>query len=245
MATLTERVRGKSGFLFPSMVGYRRSWLVRDAIAGITIAAIAIPGQIAVAKVAGMPPTTGLWACIAAGLVGFAFISNRYLWVGADSTTAPLVIAGLSVMAIPASEHYVQLAVTLALLVGAIFVVVAVAKMTWLADLLSRTVVVGFMAGVATIIVVGQLPALLGIPPGGTHTLSKLWHVLTNLGQINPVSATIGIVSLAALPLFTVLNRKLPGALLVVALATLATAALSLTRFQVDVLGPLQSGPPQ
>ena len=245
MAIFAERVCSNTGLFFPSMTGYRKAWLVRDAVAGITIAAIAIPGQIAVAKVAGMPPTTGLWACIAAGLVGFVFISNRYLWVGADSTTAPLVIAGLSVMAIPASEHYVRLAVTLALLVGATLVVVAVAKMAWLADLLSRTVVAGFMAGVATIIVVGQLPALLGIPPGGVHTMPKLWHVLTNLGQINPVSAIIGIVSLAALPLFTLLNRKLPGALLVVALATLATAALSLTKFQVEVLGPLDSGLPK
>ncbi|MGI9197334.1 MAG: SulP family inorganic anion transporter [Candidatus Nanopelagicales bacterium] len=227
------------------MAGYRRAWLARDAIAGITIAAIAIPGQIAVAKVAGMPPTTGLWACIAAGLVGFLFIANRFLWVGADSTTAPLVIAGLSLMAAPASTQYVQLAVTLALLVGVALVVVALAKMTWMADLLSRTVVAGFMAGVATIIVIGQLPALLGIPPGGTHTVTKLGHVLASLGQINPASALIGIISLAALPLFTVLNRRLPGALLVVALATLATAALSLTRFDVEVLGPLQSGLPQ
>lgn len=230
--------------LFPSLQGYQRSWLPRDVIAGITIAAIAIPGQIAVAKVAGMPPTTGLWACIAAGLVAAMLVANRVLWIGSDSTTAPIILVGLSALAASGTEEYARLAVTLALSVGAIFIVVAIAKLDWLADLLSRPVIAGFMTGIATIIVVGQLPALLGIPPAGEHTLSKLWNVLANLGEINWVAATIGIASLVLLPLFARMNKRIPGALLVMAIATLATAALALTRFNVDVLGPLQTGPP-
>ncbi len=230
---------------FPSFQGYRRSWLMRDLLAGVTIGAIAIPGQIAVAKVAGMPPTTGLWACVAAGIFAALLVANRVLWIGSDSTTAPLIFAGLTVAAAPGSEQYVRLAVTLALCVGVIFLVVAIAKMQWIADLLSRPVVVGFMAGVATIIVVGQLASLLGIPSGGKSTLEKLWNVLSNMDKINWLAAAIGIASLIALTLFTRINRKLPGALLVMTLATLATALLSLTRFDLEVLGPLQTGAPQ
>lgn len=230
--------------LFPSLKGYERSWLARDVVAGLTIAAIAVPGQIAVAKVAGMPPTTGLWVAIAAGFAALIFVASRQLWIGSDSTTAPLILAGLSVMAAPGSDQYVRLAVTLTIIIGVLVCIVAFAKMLWIAELLSRTVVVGFMAGVAVIIIVGQLPSLLGIPPGGTHTLQKLWHVLTNLNEINPAAAAIGFASLIALPLFARINKKLPGALLVVALATLAVALLSLKRFDVEVLGPLDGGLP-
>ena len=234
----------KPRLLLPSFQGYQRSWLMRDLLAGVTIGAIAIPGQIAVAKVVGMPPTTGLWACVAAGIFAALFVANRVLWIGSDSTTSPLIFAGLSVVAVPGSEQYVRLAVTLAICVGAIFVVVAIAKMQWIADLLSRPVTIGFMAGVATIIVVGQLAGLLGIPAAGKSTLEKLWNVLSNLDKINWLAALIGVVSLVALPLFTRLNRKLPGALLVMTLATLATALLSLTRYGLEVLGPLQTGAP-
>ena len=157
--------------LFPSLKGYERSWLARDVVAGLTIAAIAVPGQIAVAKVAGMPPTTGLWVAIAAGFAALIFVASRQLWIGSDSTTAPLILAGLSVMAAPGSDQYVRLAVTLTIIIGVLVCIVAFAKMLWIAELLSRTVVVGFMAGVAVIIIVGQLPSLLGIPPGGTNTL--------------------------------------------------------------------------
>lgn len=230
--------------LFPSMKGYQRSWLARDVVAGVTIAAIAVPGQIAVAKVAGMPPTTGLWVAIAAGIVALVFVASRQLWMGSDSTTAPLIFAGLSVMAVPGSDQYVRLAVTLAILVGVFVCIVAFAKMLWIAELLSRTVVTGFMSGVAVIIIVGQIPSLLGIPAGGTHTLQKIWHILTNLGEINWAAATIGVVSLVALPVFAHINKKLPGALLVVTLATLATALLSLKRFDIEVLGPLDGGLP-
>lgn len=232
-------------YLFPTFRGYQRQWLRGDLLAGVTIGAIAIPGQIAVAKVAGMPPTTGLWAFVAAGVFACVFVANRVLCIAADSTTAPLVFAGLSVAAAPASHEYVRLAVTLALLIGLILLVVAVFRLQWLADLLSRPVMVGFMAGVAVTIIVGQLPALLGIPSGGTHTLEKLWHVLTNLSQINWVATAIGVSSLVLLAVFGRINRKLPGALLVIVLATLATAAMSLTQYNVETLGPLQTGLPQ
>lgn len=230
--------------LFPSLKGYQRSWLARDLLSGLTIAAIAIPGQIAVAKLAGMPPTTGLWVAIVAGFVALLFVANRQIWFGSDSTTAPLIIAGLGVLAVPASDQYVALAVTLAILVGVLICIVAFANMLWLAELMSRTVIAGFMAGVAVIIIVGQLPALFGIPAGGTHTLQKLWHVVTHLSELNPVATVVGLASLIALPLCTRINRRLPGALLVVSIATLATALLSLTRFDVQVLGTLQGGLP-
>ncbi|NQU36669.1 MAG: SulP family inorganic anion transporter [Actinobacteria bacterium] len=230
---------------FPSFQGYHRKWLARDILAGVTVGAIAIPGQIAIAQLAGMPPTTGLWACVAAGLMATIFVANRVLWLGADSTTAPLIFAGLSVVATVGSERYVQLAVTLAICIGLMFAVIAVAKLQWLADLLSRPVVLGFMAGVALTVIIGQLPDLLGVPKGtGDDAPSKFWDLVTNLNQINLASAAVGIGSLVLLPLFARLNSRIPGALLVMALATLATAALSLTSLNVAVLGPLETGLP-
>lgn len=239
-----ERKVDLSQLLFPTFRGYQRSWLKSDLVAGVTIGAIAIPGQIAVAKVAGMPPSTGLWAAVAAGLFAAMFVVNRDLWIGSDSTTAPMIFAGLSVVAIPGSDHYVSLAVSLAICVGTFLVLVAIFQAQWLADLLSRPVVVGFMAGVATIIVVGQLPTLLGIPSAGTTTIEKFWHLVTHLNEINPVSAAIGIGSLVLLAVMSRINAKLPGALLVMVVATLATATLTLTQYHVEVLGPLQTGAP-
>ncbi len=243
-AALTDPL--KSRVFFPSFQGYHRKWIGRDVLAGVTVGAIAIPGQIAIAQLAGMPPTTGLWACVGAGVLATIFVANRVLWLGADSTTAPLIFAGLSVVATAGSERYVQLAVTLALCIGAMFAVIALARLQWLADLLSRPVVLGFMAGVALTVIIGQLPDLLGIPKGsGTDAISKSWDLVTNLGQINIVSAAIGIGSLVLLPMFARLNARIPGALLVMSIATLGTAALSLTSLDVAVLGPLSTGLPQ
>lgn len=213
-------------------------------LAGITIGAIAIPGQIAVAKVAGMPPSTGLWAAVAAGLFAAFFVVNKVLWIGSDSTTAPMIFAGVSLAAIPGSAQYISLTVTLALMVGILLLMVAKFQAQWLADLLSRPVIVGFMTGVAVIIVVGQIPALVGIPDHGKTTLEKLWQLLTQLGEINWVTAAVGVGSLLLLAVVARVNARLPGALLVMVVATLATATLSLTRFNVAVLGPLETGPP-
>jgi SulP family sulfate permease len=246
MTSPAQLTQGASSRLFfPSFQGYHRRWIARDVLAGVTVGAIAIPGQIAIAQLAGMPPTTGLWACVAAGIMATIFVANRVLWLGADSTTAPLIFAGLSVVAVIGSERYVQLAVTLAICIALMFAVIAAAKLQWLADLLSRPVVLGFMAGVALTVIIGQLPNLLGIPKGtGADAPSKFWDLLTNLNQINLASAAIGIGSLVLLPLFARLNARIPGALLVMAIATLATAALSLTSLDVAVLGELHTGLP-
>src|SRR6516164_3857515 len=150
-------------WLFASLRGYRIGWLPRDFIAGMMLAAIAIPGQLATARLAGMPPETGLYAFAAGSLAFAAFGANRFMSVAADSTIAPIFAGGLTSLALTGTPHYAELATLLALMVGALLVVVGLLRAGWLATLLSIPVTTGFLAGISIHIIVGELPTLLGI----------------------------------------------------------------------------------
>ena len=151
-------------WLFASLRGYRIGSLPRDFIAGMMLAAIAIPGQLATARLAGMPPETGLYAFAAGSLAFAAFGANRFMSVAADSTIAPIFAGALASWAAAGTPHYAELVTLLALMVGAILLVVGLLRAGWLATLLSTPVTTGFLAGIAIHIMVGELPTLLGIP---------------------------------------------------------------------------------
>src|SRR6516225_6985647 len=153
-------------WLFASLRGYRIGWLPRDFIAGMMLAAIAIPGQIATARLAGMPPETGLYAFAAGSLAFAAFGANRFMSVAADSTIAPIFAGGLASFAALGTPHYAEMVTLLALMVGAILVAVGLLRAGGLATLLSIPVTTGFLAGIAIHIMVGELPTLLGIIRG-------------------------------------------------------------------------------
>src|SRR5271157_246518 len=166
------------GWLFSSLRGYRIGWLPRDVVAGVMLAAISIPGQLATARLAGMPPETGLYAFAAGSLAFAAFGANRFMSVAADSTIAPIFAGGLASMAVVGTPHYAELATLLALMVGAVLVAVGLSRAGWLATLLSIPVTTGFLAGISIHIIVGELPTLLGVPEGHGHMLVRLVHVL-------------------------------------------------------------------
>src|SRR5205807_5437552 len=144
-------------WLFASLRGYRIGWLPRDFVAGLMLAAIAIPGQLATARLAGMPPETGLYAFAAGSLAFAAFGANRFMSVAADSTIAPIFAGGLASMAVIGSPHYAELVTLLALMVGAILLAVGLLRAGWLATLLSIPVTTGFLAGISMYIMVGEL----------------------------------------------------------------------------------------
>ena len=153
--------------MFASLHGYRIGGLPGDLIAGLMLAAIAIPGQLATARLAGMPPETGLYAFAAGSLAFAAFGVNRFMSVAADSTIAPIFAGGIASFATTGTAHYAELVTLVALMVGVILLAIGLLRAGWLATLLSIPVTTGFLAGISIHIIVGELPTLLGISEEG------------------------------------------------------------------------------
>ncbi len=214
-------------------------WLANDAVAGLVLVAIAIPEQLATARLAGFPPDAGLYAFVVATVAFAALGANRYLSAGADSTIAPIFAASLGAIVATGSAGYLAEAGALALLVGAILAIVGFARAGWLADLLSVPVTVGFLAGIAFRIVVGQLPALLGIATSARVPLAVLAEVLVHLRDANPVTCALGIGVLVVTLVCARISERIPGALLGLIASGIAVAALGLRARGVAVLGRL------
>jgi sulfate permease, SulP family len=224
-------------FLLPSLRGYRRSLLGPDALAALTLLAIAVPEQLATSRLAGMPPITGFYAFIAGG-VGFALLgANRQLSVGADSTIAPLFAAGVAGLAATGSRDYVDLVAVLAIFVGVLVTLVGVLRLGWIAEFLSTPIITGFLVGVAIIIVVHQLPDLLGIAaPSGTM-VHRVASIARHLGEAHVWSLSIGIGVLLLVVVAERVDRRLPAALVGLTVATVVVSAAHLRMHGVQVLG--------
>jgi high affinity sulfate transporter 1 len=233
------------GVVFPTLQGYRRGWISADVLAALTLLVIAVPEQIATSRLAGMPPTTALYAFAAACVAFAALGSNPRMSVGADSTIAPLFAAGIVRFAPIGSPHYAQLVALLAVVVGVVVAAIGLLRLGWIADFFSAPIITGFLCGVAVIIVVRQLPDFLGIPPVGGSTLHQLGHVLTHLDDANGWTVVIGTASLAVIVGSERLHRRVPGPLIAVVAATIVVTAADLTAHGVAVLGPVASAAPQ
>ncbi|HET6966365.1 MAG TPA: SulP family inorganic anion transporter [Acidimicrobiales bacterium] len=225
--------------------GYSRGWLLRVLLAALTLLAIAVPEQLATSRLADMPPVTAYYAFIA-GTVMFALLgSNPQMSVGADSTIAPLFAVGIGHLAATGSPRYIDLVGLLAVTVGAIVALVGILRLGWIAEFLSAPIITGFLAGVAVIIVVHQLPDLLGIPAAGGSTLDRLRHIAHHLGGINAWSLGIGLGVLALVVAGERLDRRLPGALVGVVAATVVVAGLGLRDHGVDTIGTFAHAAPR
>lgn len=225
-----------------------RGWTPRDLngdlIAGMTLAAIAIPEQMATARLGGFAPEVGFFAFVA-GSVAFAlFGANRHLSAGADSTITPLFAGGLAMLAASGSPHYLALAAILALMVGLIVTLSGILRLGWLADLLSVPVTTGFLAGIAVHIIVSQMPGLLGLPSESGETLRRVGEIAGSLHLTNPWSLGLGLGVFAIVLGADHISPRIPGALIGMVLATLAVAAFGLENRGVEVLGALPNGLP-
>jgi MFS superfamily sulfate permease-like transporter len=208
-----------------------------DLAAGLTLAAIALPEQMATAKLGGFAPEIGLFAFIAATLGFVLFGADRYLSCGADSTITPIFAGALSTLAMQGSPAYAALAAALALSVGLVMVAGGLARLGWIASFLSVPVTTGFLAGIAVHIVVLQLPPVLGLPdPGGSMT-ARLAALAGQLGNVNLIALALGSLVFAAMVLTERLKSRVPGALVGLACATLAVALFGLQRRGVEVIG--------
>ncbi len=216
-------------------------WFGHDLVAGLVLAAIALPEQLATARLAGLPPETGLMA-FAGGVIGYALLgTNRLLSVGADSTIAPIIAGGLAIAAASSGLPYGEMAVLLSLLVGVVLLVAGALQAGWISDLLSVPVTCGFMAGIAVHIAVHQLPAVLGLPaPDGT-ILAQLRAILIHLPGTNPAELLIGVGVFAAALLAERLVPRFPAPLLAVAASALAVATLGSGSHGIVVLNAVHA----
>jgi len=231
--------------MFSSLRGYRRSWATPDLLAGLTLLVIAVPEQLATSRLAGMPPITGFYAFVA-GTVVFALLgSNPQMSVGADSTIAPLFAVGISHLASVGTPRYVDLVGILAVMVGVLVALVGLLRLGWIAEFLSAPIITGFLAGVAVIIVVHQLPDLFGLPTTNGSTLHRIGVVATHLGDTNGWALGIGAAVLAIVVAAERLDRRLPGALVGLIGSTLVVGVLGLQAHGVAVLGTLAHGAPR
>ncbi|MDH4075610.1 MAG: SulP family inorganic anion transporter [Acidimicrobiia bacterium] len=224
---------------------YQRAWLRDDVLAGITVAAYLIPQSMAYAGVAGLPPAAGLWASVPAMAAYALFGSSSRLSVGPESTTALMTAAALAPLAGGDATRYTALAALLAIIVGAFSLAAWVARLGFVADLLSRPVLIGYLAGVAASMVVGQLSRLTGVPVDGERVPVRLWSFASRVGDVRPAPVLVAAAVLAGLYLVSHRWRRAPGPLLAVAAATAAVAAFHLDRRGVAVIGPLGSGVPR
>jgi SulP family sulfate permease len=226
------------------LAGYRRRWLRGDLIAGVTVAAYLVPQVLAYATVAGLPPVAGLWAIVPALAVYAVLGSSRLLSVGPESTTALMTAVVVGPLAGGDPARYAGLAAGLAVLVGLFCLVCWAARLGFVADLLSKPILVGYLAGVALIMMVGQLGKLTGVPVRGEAFFTQLASFLAQLPRIQVTTLLFAAVVLAFLFLLQWRLPAAPGPLLVVLLATVVVAAFGLDRHGIRVIGRIPSGLP-
>jgi len=211
-------------------------------VAAFTLAAIALPEQLATARLVGMPPLTGLLAFAAGSLVFAAAGANRFMSVGADSTIAPIMASALAAIALPGTASYIGAAGVLGILVGLLLVIAGVARLGWIADLLSIPVTTGFLAGIALHIIVGQLPGLLGLPMPRGDILHRMATIASQLSRSNPYPASIGLGVLVLTLLSERISARVPGAFIGFVAAGAAVCALGLAGRGTAVIGALPIG---
>lgn len=224
---------------------WRVSGLGTDLLAGCALAAIAIPGQMATARLAGFHPELGFTAFVA-GTAAFAVLgANRRLSCGADSTIAPIFAGTIALIAVPGSSQYIALAVLLAMMVGAVVAAAGALRLGWIANTLSQPVIIGFLAGIAARIIISQLPALLGVADGsgGIATqIASLWH---QRDLFDPRAAMIGLGVLATTFAAAWRDARIPGALLALLCATGAVMFWHLHAHGIATLGALPAVVPE
>jgi high affinity sulfate transporter 1 len=230
--------------LLPSLRGYSRDWLGADLLAGLTLAAVCVPESMADAKLAAMPPVTGLYAFLAGALGALLFSTSRQLSIGPDSTIAPMMAVGVGSVVAAAGPDYASRIVLLTLILGVVVLAAGVARLGFLADLLSRPVMSGFLSGVGIIVVVGQLHVLLGLPASSGATLEKLAAVVGHLGDANVATLAIGVAVLVVLVGGERLGPRFPGALVAVVGSLAAVAVFDLAGRGVTLVGSLPPGLP-
>ncbi len=219
--------------------------LVRELTAGVTLLAIAIPLNIGYAQIAGLPPTAGLYALIVPTVIYALVVSSRQVVASPDAAAAALVASSIGGLAVAGSADYATLALAQAILCGFMFVLLAVFKLGFLANFLSKPILVGFVGGLALDILVSQIAKMLGVKiDSGGEFVDKVVGLVSGLGTLNWWSVLISVIAVTVLLVGKRLAGMVPWALVVLVLATIFVVVADLDGAGVAVLGEVPAGPP-
>ena len=222
---------------------YERRWLRGDVAAGIAVTALIVPKDLGYAGIAGVPLENGLYAAAAGALIYGIFCTSRQISTGPSSSLA--AVAGGAVLATGVGgDQAAQLVAAITLLTGILFLLLAVFKLGWIAQFLSKAVVVGFLAGAAIDVTVGELPKLTGTSGDGDNVWREFGSWVRGLGEIHWVTLLVGAVALAVILLVRFLAPAIPGALVLVVGGLLASALFDLGAHGVALVGDVPRGLP-
>jgi high affinity sulfate transporter 1 len=227
---------------------FRRDWLTRDIVAGVVLTTLLVPQGMAYAELAGLPPITGLYTSITC-LLGYAALGpSRILVLGPDSSLGPMIAATILPLAGAQGNagRAVELASLLAIMVAAIMIVAAVAKLGFIADLISKPTMIGYLNGLALTILVGQLPKLFGFKAEGDGLIAEFTGFVRGLahGEATAAAAAVGIAGIAVILVLQRWLPKVPAVLIMVVAAIAATSVFSLAGHGVSLVGVLPKGFP-
>ena len=253
---MNDTATTKPAARFPVMQGilpWDRKGIPTDILAGVTLATLAIPEVMGYTSIAGMPVITGLYTILVPLLLFALLGSSRHLVVGADSATAAILAAGLAGLATAQSDQYVALAGMVALMAAALLIIARLVGLGFLADFMSRTVLIGFMTGVGIQVACGQVGGMLGIPTGSgvtidgktfDNTLAKLWSTLENIADVSWTTVAVSAGVLVVILGGKAISPKIPGALIAVLGSMFISWQWDLVSHGVATLGPVPGGLP-
>ncbi|MCX6697645.1 MAG: SulP family inorganic anion transporter [Methanoregula sp.] len=246
MPTTEETTKNTRKFpVLQGILPIKRSLVPLDIIAGITLAALAIPQVLGYAKIAGIPVVYGLYTLLIPLAIFAIFGSSRHLVVAADSATAALLAAALVTMALPESPEYVALAGIVALLAAGFLILARIFKLSFIADFLSRTVLIGFLTGVGIQVALGQIPGMFGVPKEVHDPILQIVTMFTKeLPQMNGLTIVLSILVLVIILCGSRFMKKIPWAFLVVIGTIVASWVLTLETYGVKTIGAVPAGLP-
>ena len=223
---------------------YKSAWLTRDLVAGAVLCALLVPQGMAYAEIAGLPPITGLYTTVVCLIAYAAFGPSPYLILGPDSSLGPMIAAAILPLAAGNTEYAIALAGMLALIVSVICISAGLARLGFVADLISKPVRVGYLAGLAITIFIGQLPKLFGYSIEADGLIQELVVFLQNLNQTNPWTLAVGLLSLLIILGLKRWAPRIPGVLVAVVIAIAITQLFDLAEKGVSTVGTLPQGFP-
>ena len=224
---------------------YKKSWFRGDLWAGVTIGVMLIPQSMAYALIAGLPPVYGLYAAFLPQVIYSLAGSSRHLSVAPSAMISLLIVAGISNLATPGTDHYIHLAILLALIVGTMQLLFGLVRLGFIVNFLSRPVISGYTSAAAIIIGLSQLKHLLGIDVPYSNLIPDIIkNMVSDAENIQAASVAVGVGGIILLLLFKRINKTLPGPLLVVVLAIVISSMLRLPAKGVEIVGAIPGGLP-
>ena len=222
---------------------YDRRWLRNDLIAGLAVAALVVPKNLGYADIAGIPLQNGLYAAAAGAIIYALFCTSRHISTGPSSGLAA-VAGGAVIVSEVGGEDAAELVAAITLVTGALFLLMAVLRLGWIARFLSKAVITGFLAGAAIDVVIGELPKLTGTSADGDSAWRELGSWFGSLGDTHGATLAVGLSALIVILALRRVKPEVPGALVLVVGGLLASALFNLESHGVALVGDVPSGLP-